>query len=321
MSPKNNPTPEPAGREFSISRTFDAPRDIVFSTWTEPGHLARWWGPRDFSCPVCEVDLRVGGSYRIVMRSPDGIEYPITGIYREILAPERIVTTMDVSGHPPSWHDLVNPSRAPGDANPAGELLSTVTFVDLGGSTRVDVRIRFKSEQVGKAMLAMGMTEGWGQSLDRFDGELKAAREDIEKREIRTTRTFRAPRELVFKAWTDPKHISRWWGPVGFTTTTHRMELRPGGAWSHTMHGPDGTDYKNEVVFVEVREPDRIVFDHVSLPKFKGTWLFDEAPGGTRVTMQLLFGSTAVREQTSKFGAVEGAQQTLERLGEFLAGS
>src|SRR4051794_12623895 len=88
-------------------------------------------------------------------------------------------------------------------------------------------------------------------------------------REIVATRVFDAPRELVFKAWTDPEHLAQWWGPTGFTNTFHEFDLRPGGVWRFVMHGPDGVDYKNENVFVEIVKPERIVFDHVSGPKFQ----------------------------------------------------
>ena len=78
------------------------------------------------------------------------------------------------------------------------------------------------------------------------------------EREIRITRVFDAPRELVFEAWTDRDQVVEWWGPHGFTTTIHEMDVRPGGVWRFVMHGPDGTDYNNHVVFEEVVEPERL---------------------------------------------------------------
>ena len=80
-------------RELVITRVFDAPRELVFKVWTDPKHLAQWWGPRCFTNPVCEVDLRVGGAWRIIMRAPDGAEYPGGGIYREIVRNEKLVFT------------------------------------------------------------------------------------------------------------------------------------------------------------------------------------------------------------------------------------
>src|ERR1700677_3316170 len=94
--------------------------------------------------------------------------------------------------------------------------------------------------------------------------------ESTADREIITTRFFNAPRELVWAAWTDPKHIAQWWGPNGFTTTIQEMDVRPGGDWRLIMHGPDGRDYKNHSVFVEVEKPSRLVFVHIA-PKFRST--------------------------------------------------
>src|SRR5205085_1300696 len=79
---------------------------------------------------------------------------------------------------------------------------------------------------------------------------------------IATTRTVDAPRELVWQMWTDPAHVGKWWGPNGFTTTTKSFDLRVGGAWLFTMHGPDGTDYPNKIVYREIVPPARLVYDH-----------------------------------------------------------
>src|SRR5258708_29275739 len=90
MAAKSSAAAELAERELVITRIFDAPRELVFKVWTDPKHLAQWWGPQGFTNPVCEIDLRPGGALRIVMRAPDGAEHPMTGIYREIVAPERL---------------------------------------------------------------------------------------------------------------------------------------------------------------------------------------------------------------------------------------
>jgi uncharacterized protein YndB with AHSA1/START domain len=82
------------------------------------------------------------------------------------------------------------------------------------------------------------------------------------ERELVFTRVFDAPRALVWKAWTDPQHVARWWGPNGFTTTTEVMDVRPGGEWKHTMHGPDGKDYPNKKVYLEAVKPERLVYLH-----------------------------------------------------------
>ena len=158
-------TPE---REFVIFRIFDAPREAVFKAWTDPKCLALWWGPKGFTNPICELDVRPGGVYRIVMRSIEGVDYPVKGVYREVIKPERLVMTIDCSEHPAEWHDLVKPDRARGEDNPAGEMLGTVIFEDIGGRTKLTVRTHFQSTAIRDAMLKLGMSEGWSQSFDRL---------------------------------------------------------------------------------------------------------------------------------------------------------
>jgi len=144
-------------------------------------------------------------------------------------------------------------------------------------------------------------------------------------REIASTRVFDAPRNLVFKMWTDPQHLSQWWGPRGFVTTTFHMDVKPGGVWRFVMHGPDGTDYENKITYVEVVEPERLVYKHggdkdTEPVNFEVTVTFDEQPGNkTKVNMRMIFPSAAARDHVVKtYGAVEGLNQTLSRLGEEL---
>ena len=142
-------------------------------------------------------------------------------------------------------------------------------------------------------------------------------------REIVATRVLDAPRDLVWKVWTDPQHIGQWWGPRGFTTTTRRMDFRPGGVWEHVMHGPDGTDYPNTVVYREIVEPERLVFDHVSdhalALRFHTTVTFTAEGNKTRLTYRIVFDTAESREATiKKHRADEGLQQMLDRFGELL---
>lgn len=139
-------------------------------------------------------------------------------------------------------------------------------------------------------------------------------------REIATTRVFDAPRDLVFDVWTSPEHVAQWWGPNGFTTTTHTMDVRPGGDWIFIMHGPDGTDYKNHIVYREVVRPERLVYDHVSGPLFHAMVIFEAEGTRTRIRMQMLFETAELRNRVAEeFGAVQGLEQTLDHLGEHVA--
>jgi uncharacterized protein YndB with AHSA1/START domain len=136
-------------------------------------------------------------------------------------------------------------------------------------------------------------------------------------REIVATRLFHAPRELVFEMWTNREHISNWWGPRRFTTTTYEMDVRPGGVWRFTMHGPDGRNYENKIVYREIVAPERISYFHESPPPFDTTVTFSEQAEGTSVTARMLFESAESREAVAKaHGAVEGLHQMLARLDE-----
>lgn len=143
-------------------------------------------------------------------------------------------------------------------------------------------------------------------------------------REIVVSRWFDAARDRVWAAWTDPARIVEWWGPRGFTTTIHEMDVQPGGIWRHTMHGPDGVDYPNLTRFVEVEEPERIVYTNTGGPEggpttsFEGTWTFEVEDGGTRLTLRLAFDSDEDRDAAVRFGALEGGEQTLARLADTL---
>ena len=144
-------------------------------------------------------------------------------------------------------------------------------------------------------------------------------------REIVITRVFDAPREMVWDAFTDPKQVAQWWGPNGFTTTIHEMDVRPGGRWRHTMHGPDGKDYPNAIVFKEIVKPERIVYSHGdgredgSGVSFEATWTFETEGDKTRVTGRSVFATAAMRDLVVKeYGAIEGGKQTLAKLDEYL---
>ena len=149
---------------------------------------------------------------------------------------------------------------------------------------------------------------------------------NISDREIVISRLINAPRELVFEVWTDPMHLEKWWGPNGFSTTTKEFDFRPGGNWIHTMHGPDGTDFPNEVYYEVIIPPERIEYSHgggddvgVNDAQFHATVTFDDEDGKTRVTMRSLFKTAKQREHVvEKYGAIEGGKQHLSNLEEYV---
>lgn len=138
-------------------------------------------------------------------------------------------------------------------------------------------------------------------------------------RELRLTRLLKAPVELVWEVFTNPEHIKHWWGPNGFTNTITKMDVEPEGEWDLVMHGPDGTDYKNKAVFKEIIKHKKIVYNHVSGPKFIATIEFEEKGDHTHISWHMLFESKEQFIQTVKtFKADEGLKQNIERLQQYL---
>lgn len=159
----------PFGRGVIVARAFDAPRALVFRAWTEPEHLKRWWGPEGYTMPYCEVDLRLGGVFFHCMRSPEGRDFWGRGVYREVVAPERIVLTdsfADEAGN------VVPATRYGLSPDWPMETLMTVTFDEHdAGSTRVTVRHDgIPSDPDGDAA-----RRGWEETADRLAGYLGKA--------------------------------------------------------------------------------------------------------------------------------------------------
>ena len=137
------------------------------------------------------------------------------------------------------------------------------------------------------------------------------------------TRLLDAPRDLVWSVWTDPKHLSQWWGPDGFRTTTSAFDFKPGGVWRFVMHGPDGRDYQNRVTYDEIVPPERVVYHHgggddVEPVRFKTTVSFEDIGNRqTRIIWHGTFPSAEERARVIKeYGADKGLEQTMARLAE-----
>ena len=141
--------------------------------------------------------------------------------------------------------------------------------------------------------------------------------------EITISRVYDAPVKMVWDAWTDPSQVAQWWGPRGFTITTHSKDLRPGGHWTYTMHGPDGTDYENTTVYHEVEAYSRLVYDHGGSadrpPLIRVTATFAEVKGRTRMELSFVLATPEEAEQTRQFIKKAGGESTWDRLAEYLA--
>jgi uncharacterized protein YndB with AHSA1/START domain len=140
----------PSDREVAITRVVDAPRRLVFEAWTNPSHVPRWMlGPHGWSMPVCEIDLRPGGAWHFVWRRDDGTEMEMRGTYKEIAAPERLVSTESWGGDWP-------------------ETLNTLVLTEAGGRTTITLTILYPSREAREAALQSGMKDGASESFERL---------------------------------------------------------------------------------------------------------------------------------------------------------
>ena len=312
--------------ELTIIRVFDAPRELVWEAWTEPEHVKLWWGPKGFTSPVSKADLRVGGKYLNCMRSPDGKDYWSTGVYREILEPERLVLTdsfADPAGNvvPATYYGM--------GADLPTEMLITVTFEEEAGKTKMVLR----HEGFPPGEMAEMTKQGWNESFDKLAKSLKKLRREggtsktrftaeAGKPEVTATRVFDAPRELVFAASIDPELIPLWWGPRIFKTTVEKMDVRPGGTWRFIQRDPEGNEYAFNGEYHEVVPPERLVqtFEFEGMPGRISleTATVEEIGGKTRLTEKAVFGSAEERDGALSSGMESGWAESYDRLAELL---
>jgi len=160
--------------EFTMARLFHGPRDLLWRAWTDPVMLARWWGPSACPDPLCDFELRTGAPYRIVVRGPDGLDYPIRGEVVDWALHSRLVVTLDTSEHPRSFHDAVRAARGNGDADPL-RAEQRVQFANHPDGTRLTVTLKFADTATRDAYAKLDAQVGWNESFDTLDRLVDAA--------------------------------------------------------------------------------------------------------------------------------------------------
>ncbi len=285
---------------FVIERTFAAPAELVWKAISSKEDMRRWY------FDLKEFKPEVGFEFEFIVEH-NGEKYHHLCKITEVIPQKRLAYTWRYQGH-------------------AGDSLVSFDLVAEGGKTRLKLtHLGLETFPPVQSLARTNFVRGWTQLIGT---ELEGFVENTD-REIFISREFNAPRELVWEAMTNPRHVVNWWGPRGFTDTIEEMDVRPGGVWKHVMRGPDGVNYPNKSVFKEVVKPEKLVFSHGGHREngpgvsFTATWTFDALDAKrTRVSVQLLFSSAESRDFVAReFGAVEGGKQTLERLGEHLAGA
>ncbi len=306
-------------RAIITTRLFSAPRELVFKMFTDPKHIVEWWGPRGYTTTVHEMEVKPGGKFRHTMHGPDGTDYPNRMTYKEVIRPDRL-------------------SYTNGGGRPGDDVLfeGLITFEDRGGKTLVTMRAIFQNkEERDRCAREYGAVEGGVQTLDRLEEHL--ARE-IAGGEFTISRVFDAPRELVWKAITEPERMKHWWGPKGFTVKVSKMDFRPGGTYHYGLRSPEGLDVWGKFIFRHIVKPERI--DLVSCfsdengglgrhpmapnwpPEMLSSFIFTEQAGKTTFTVKWVpFNATEIEVKTFREGMAsmqQGWTGTLDQLTEYL---
>ncbi len=307
-------------REVTITRVYDAPRELIWKAWTEPEVLKQWWGPKHFTAPVSEIDLRVGGRYLNCMRGPDGRDYWSTGVYRNIEAPIRLVMTdsfADEKGN------VVPASHYGMSGNWPAELLVTVTLQDVNGKTKMTLN----HTGIPEGQLIELTAAGWNESFNKLVENIVPNNHtriiaEPGKQEIIITRVFDAPRHNLFKAYTERDLIPQWWGPRRFSTMVDRLNARTGGIWRFINRDSAGREFGFHGVYHEVLPPVRIVntFEFEGMPGHVSleTCVLEEMGEKTKMTARSVYQTVEDRDGMLGAEMEEGVFETMDRLSELL---
>ncbi|WP_350338970.1 SRPBCC family protein [Paenibacillus sp. UMB4589-SE434] len=272
---------------FQIERIYHAAPERVFAAWSDRKAKARWFQPAE------EFDFRVGGREFGRGGPPGGPIFTFEANYQEIVPNERLVYTYSLD----QGEIRISVSIATIEIMPVSDGAKMI-FTEQG--TFFDGHDTPEQREHG----TKEMLELLGKSLGESNPDIF---------ELVSRRKFYAPRSVVYQAWTEPELLAEWWGPDGFTNTFHSFDLRPGGVWELTMHGPNGDDFPNRNVFHEIG-PECIVLRHESSPHFILTAAFEEVDGGTEITFRQAF---ETKEEYNKLKPIceEANEQVLDRLG------
>lgn len=291
---------------ITVERVFDAPRMMVWAATTDPSLIRLWWGPKAYETIVEKFDLKPEGEWRIIHRDADGKEFGFHGVTREVVLFDRVVQTFNYEGIP-AGHELVQ--------------TMVLEEMDGGKKTKLTQVAQYQNIQDLEGMVASGMEKGLTESFDRL-AELTRA-----KKELTLVRVFDAPREKVFRAWTDPKLVAQWWGPRLFSNPVCEIDARPGGAIVIHMQGPDGNASPMRGTFEEVKEPERIVFTSRAFlgeggePDLenRNTVTFEDSGGKTKVTLRVVVLKSTPVIQAALSGMEMGWSQSFDKLGDLVS--
>jgi uncharacterized protein YndB with AHSA1/START domain len=280
MPERSSAVAAPADRTLVTSRVFDAPRETVYKAWTDPAQLAKWFPPEGFILSRCELDVQPGGKLRLDMKGDDpalgpefyGKVYPGRGEYQEVVPNERISFTFEGEG-----------------GGPPPKILMTAVFEDEGSKTKVTIYQTAESVADYEELVKTGASEGLRQSLDKLTVLLarSSGAELPRGRMLTVMRVIDAPRELVWTAYTDPEHITKWMFAADWETPFAETDVRPGGTFRIGMRPADHSEegFTFDGTYREVVKPERIV--QLTSDGRVITATFDDDRGKTKLTLNI----------------------------------
>ena len=250
MAPHADAGPGLTPPPLVITRRFQAPRALVFAAWSSAGHLRRWFSPEHFTVPEATVEFVPGGRCDICMQAPDGQRFWSRGHYIDIVAPKRLVFTTGLIGD---------------DGVPRFTALTTVTFADDHGGTRMTVEQAYEIFDDTALHAIDGAPEGWRTTLDRLQGEVARMLAEQPRNAVHASftleRRYPAAPAMVFRAFTDPAAKARWFGGGdGYTPLERMMDVRPGGRERASGRWDSGLISRFDAVYFEVLPDQRIVY-------------------------------------------------------------
>lgn len=290
-------------RTITLTRSLAAPVDRVWSAWTDPAVLPRWFGPEGITCVTKAIDIREGGEWRFTMEGW-GNSFPNRHRYTAIRPMTRIAFLMD------DGSDEADPIRV------------EVSLAPEGTGTRLTQVMTFPSDEAVRAAREMGAEKYGYQTMAKLAAivEAPAAADD---RTLVLTRHIAAPVARVWQAWTDPAILPRWFGPEGWTCNTHHIDLREGGEWRFTMAG-HGMSFENRHRHTKWVPGERIEFlmDGVKGEEDAKQVVVTMVPEGTgtRITQVMSFADAADLAAAHAVGAQERGMETLAKLAAMVEG-
>ena len=310
MSAKNKPN------EIHISRIYDAPVEIVWEAWTDVKQVGKWWGPRGFSITTHSMEVKIGGLWDFVMHGPDGVDYPNKIKFLEIDKYSRMI--YDHAG---------NDEKAP-------LFRVTVNFQETEGKTKLEMTMALPTAEAAAETRKIIKKAGGESTWDRLAEYLAPSEVFV------INRSFEVPRATMFEVWTDPKHLSKWLPPTGFTMEYLKVDMKAGGSSFYCMTGAGNAKMYGKATYKEITKPNRLVYTqvfcdenekvtrHPMVPTWPETMLTtvtftEEGATRTRVTVQWeVYGNASAAEREtfvkSKGGMSQGWGGSFEKLEEYL---